>query len=158
MERKGKFLCRSPVCSLFIGGHGRARRRSWTSSLDCLASMFSTAQWTRRKRRRRPITTPYTTPGRPRARTRTKVLLHHILEAPLHGWVGRAGIDPHLGQKPKLGGRYADDTLIYILYFVGPLYIHVLLSLLFSFLFLLSKTQKDQKYFRCFSLFAFLVF
>jgi hypothetical protein len=24
------------------------------------------------------------------------------------------GIDLHLGQKPKLGGRYADDSLIYI--------------------------------------------
>jgi hypothetical protein len=68
----------------------------------------------------------------------------------------RAGIDLHLGQKPKLGGRYADDSLIYISYFVGPLYIHVLLSLLFSFLFLLSKTQKDQKYFHCFSSFVFL--
>jgi hypothetical protein len=69
----------------------------------------------------------------------------------------RAGIDLHLGQKPKLGERYADDSLIYISYFVGPLYIHDSLSLLFSFLFLLSKTQKDQKYFRCFSLFVFLV-
>jgi hypothetical protein len=83
------------------------------------------------------------------------VLLRHILEMSLHGW---AGIDLHLGQKPKLGGRYADDTLIYISYFVGTLYIHVSLSLLFLFLLLLSKTQKDQKYFRCFSLFAFLVF
>jgi hypothetical protein len=87
-----------------------------------------------------------------------KVLLRHTLEAPLHGQIGRAGIDLHLGQKPKLGGRYADDTLIYISYFVGTLYIRVSLSLLFLFLFLLSKTQKDQKYFRCFSLFAFLVF
>jgi hypothetical protein len=34
--------------------------------------------------------------------------------------------------------------------------IHVSLSLLFLFLFPLSKTQKDQKYFHCFSLFAFL--
>jgi hypothetical protein len=83
------------------------------------------------------------------------VLLHHILGMPLHG---RAGIDLYLGQKPKLGGRYADDSLIYISYFVGPLYIHVSLSSLFLFLFLLSKTQKDQKYFRCFSLLAFLVF
>jgi hypothetical protein len=74
-----------------------------------------------------------------------------------HGACIRDGIDLHLGQKPKLGGRYADDSLIYILYFVGPLYIHVSLSLLFSFLFLLSKTQKDQKYFCCFSSFAFLV-
>jgi hypothetical protein len=42
------------------------------------------------------------------------------------------GVDLHLGQKPKLGGRYADDSLIYISYFVGPLYIHVSLSF-FSF-------------------------
>jgi hypothetical protein len=74
------------------------------------------------------------------------------------GATTRAGIDLHLGQKPKLGGRYADDSLIYISYFVGPLYIHVSLSLLFSFLFLLSKTQKDQKYFCCFSLFVSLAF
>jgi hypothetical protein len=97
-------------------------------------------------------------PGHPRAHTRMKVLLRHTLEAPLHGRVGRAGIDLHLGQKPKLGGRYANISLIYKSYFVGPLYIHVSLSLLFSFLFLLSKTQKDQNYFCCFSLFAFLVF
>jgi hypothetical protein len=48
-----------------------------------------------------------------------------------HGATTRAGIDLHLGQKPKLGGRYADDSLIYISYFVSPLYIHVSLS--FSF-------------------------
>jgi hypothetical protein len=40
-------------------------------------------------------------------------------------------VDLHLGQKPKLGGRYADDTLIYISYFVGTLYIHVSLSFLY---------------------------
>jgi hypothetical protein len=161
MERKGKCPCHSLVCSVFIVGHGRARKRSWMSSLGCSASMYSMVLWTRRKRRRRPITTPHTTPGRPQTRTRTKVLLRHTLEAPLHGrvgWVGWVGIDLHLGQKPKLGGRYADYSLIYILYFVGPLYIHVSLSLLFSLLFLLSKTQKDQKYFHCFSLFAFLSF
>jgi hypothetical protein len=66
------------------------------------------------------------------------------LEAPLHGRVGRVGIDLHLGQKPKLGGRYANDSLIYLLYFVGPLYIHVSFSLLFSLIFLLSKTQKTK--------------
>jgi hypothetical protein len=69
-------------------------------------------------------------------------------------------IDLHLGQKPKLGGRYTDDSLIYISYFVGPLYIHVFLSfplLILIFIFLLSKTQKDQKYFCCFFSFAFLV-
>jgi hypothetical protein len=67
-----------------------------------------------------------------------------------HGACFRDDIDLHVGQKPKLGGRYADDSLIYISYCVGPLYIHVSLSLLFLFfLFLLSKTQKDQNYFRC---------
>jgi hypothetical protein len=66
-----------------------------------------------------------------------------------HGACFRDDIDLYLGQKPKLGGRYADDSLIYISYFVGPLYIHVLLSLLLLFLFLLSKTQKDQTYFHC---------
>jgi hypothetical protein len=143
MERKGKFPCRSPVCLVFTGDHGRARRRSWTSSLGCSASTYSRASWTRRKRRRRPTTTPCTTLGHPRARIRTKVLLRHILETPPHG---RAGIDLHLGQKPKLGGRYADNSLIYTSYFVGTLYIHVSLSffsLLLLFLFLLSKTQKD---------------
>jgi hypothetical protein len=77
------------------------------------------------------------------------------------GGITGVGIDLHLGQKPNLGRRYADDSLIYISYFVGTLYIHVLFSffsLLFLFLFLLSKTQKDQKYFRCFSLFTSLVF
>jgi hypothetical protein len=128
MERKGKSPCSSPVCSVFTGDHGRARRRSWMSSLGCSASTYSRASWTRRKRRRQLTTTPCTTPGRPRAHIRTKVLLHHILETPLHGW---AGIDLHLGQKPKLGGRYADDTLIYISYFVGTLYIHVSLSSFF---------------------------
>jgi hypothetical protein len=86
------------------------------------------------------------------------VLLRRTTEVPPLGRVGRAGIDLHLGQKPKLGGRYTDDSLIYISYFVGPMYIHVSFSLLFLFLFLLSKTQKDQKYFHCFSLLAFLVF
>jgi hypothetical protein len=97
------------------------------------------------------------------------MIMHHLLH--LHesqattmpmmthqlGEITGAGIDLHLGQKPKLGGRYVDDTLIYISYFVGTLYFHVslsLFSLLFLFLFLLSKTQKDQKYFRCFSLFT----
>jgi hypothetical protein len=98
------------------------------------------------------------TPRRPRAHIRTKVLLCHILEVPL---LGHVRIDLHLGQKPKLGGRYSDISLIYTSYYVRTLYIHVLLSFFFFVvlvLFLLSKTQKDQKYFYCFSLFAFLVF
>jgi hypothetical protein len=92
-----------------------------------LASTYSRVSRTRRKRRRQLTTTPCTIPGRPRLRIGTKVLLRHILETPLHG---RVGIDLHLGQKPKLGGRYVDDSLIYISYFVGTLYIHVSLSFL----------------------------
>jgi hypothetical protein len=77
-----------------------------------------------------------------------------------HGACTGDEIDLHLGQKPKLGGRYTDDSLIYISYFFGPLYIHVFLYFPFFliFIFLLSKTQKDQKYFRCFSLFASVAF
>jgi hypothetical protein len=78
MEMKGKFPCRSPVCSVFAGDRGRARRRSWTSSLGCLASTYSRASRTRSKRRRQLTTTPCTIPGCPRARIRTKVLLRSL--------------------------------------------------------------------------------
>jgi hypothetical protein len=77
------------------------------------------------------------------------------------GAITSVGIDLHLGQKPKLGGRYTNNSLIYTSYFVGTLYIHVSLSFFFFIvlvLFLLSKTQKYQKYFHCFSLFVSLVF
>jgi hypothetical protein len=100
MEKKGKFPCRSLVCSVFAGDHGRARSRSWMSSSGCSVSIHNRVPRTR-KRRRQLTTTPCTMPGRHRARIRTKVLLRHTLEAPLHG---RVGIDLHLGQKPKLGG------------------------------------------------------
>jgi hypothetical protein len=146
-----------PSFTVFAGRLGRARRRSWTSSLGFLASICSRAPRTRR--RRRPlIITPCTIPGRPQGHIRTKVPLRHILGMLLRGCVG---IDLHLGQKPKLGGRYTDNSLIYTSFSVRTLYIHVLLSFFFFVvlvLFLLSKTQKVQKYFRYFSLFASLVF
>jgi hypothetical protein len=66
------------------------------------------------------------------------------------GAATRAGIDLHLGQKPKLGGRYADDSLVYISYFVGPMYIHVSLSLVFSFLFPFFQNTKRKKIFPLF--------
>jgi hypothetical protein len=68
----------------------------------------------------------------------------------------RARIDLYLGQKLKLGGRYADDSLISISYFVGPLYIHVSLSSLFLFLFLLSKNTKKIKNISVLYLYLFL--
>jgi hypothetical protein len=71
------------------------------------------------------------------------------------------GIDLHLGQKPKLGGRYTDNSLIYTSYPVGTLYIHVSLSFFFFVvlvLFLLSKTQKDQKIFLLFLFVCFFSF
>ena len=60
--------------------------------------------------------------------TRTTVLRRHTMEAPHSGLLG---IDLHLGQKPKLGGRYTDISLIAISYSVGTLYIHVSLSFAF---------------------------
>jgi hypothetical protein len=152
MEKKGKFPCRNPVCSVFVGDHAHARRRSWTSCSGFSASIHSRAPHTR-KRRRQLTTTPCTTPGRPRACIRTKVLLRDILEVPLHG---RVGIDLHLGQKPKLGGRYADDSLIYILYFVGTLYIHVLLSLVSLLILVLISTFQNTKRPEIFLLFLFV--
>jgi hypothetical protein len=62
-----------------------------------------------------------------------------------HGACIRAGIDLHLGQKPKLGGRYADDSLIYILYFAGTLYIHVSLSLFVSHSYFFFPKHKKTK-------------
>jgi hypothetical protein len=53
-------------------------------------------------------------------------------------------VDLHLGQKPKLGGRYADDSLIYISYFVGTLYIHGSFSF-FVVLVLISAFPKHKK-------------
>src|SRR3954466_1158909 len=49
------------------------------------------------------------------------MMTHHL------GVTTRA-IEPQLGQKPKLWGRYTDITLIYISCSVGSLYIHCLLS------------------------------
>jgi hypothetical protein len=75
------------------------------------------------------------------------VLHRHTTEAPPHGRVGRVGIDLHLGQKSKLGGRYADDSLIYISSFVGSLYIHVSLSFYLvasCFYFCLPKHKKTK--------------
>jgi hypothetical protein len=62
------------------------------------------------------------------------------------GAITGVGIDLHLGQKPKLGGRYTDNSLIYTSYFVGTLYIHVSLSfsLLFLFLFCFPKHKKTK--------------
>ena len=102
------------------------------------------------------IAIPCITPGRPRAHIRMMVLVHHTTEA---SPVGFFRIDLHLGQKPKLGGRYTDVSLIDISYSVGTLYIHISLSFVFAFvLFQLSKTQKAQKYFCCFSSFIYLAF
>jgi hypothetical protein len=72
----------------------------------------------------------------------TKPMMNHQ-----HGAFTGDGVDLHLGQKPKLGGKYADDTLIYISYFVGTLYIHVLLCFLYCsrsyFYFLKHKKTKN---------------
>jgi hypothetical protein len=144
MERRGKCLCHNPVCSVLITGHGHARR-SWTSDLGCSASTYSMASWTRRKRRSRPITTPHTTPGRPRAHTRTKVLLRHTLEVPPHGWVGWVGIDLHLGQKPKLGGGVRRwFTHLHIIFCRSYVYPYFTFSIVLVLIFTFPKHKKTK--------------
>jgi hypothetical protein len=88
------------------------------------------------------------------------VLLHRTTEVPPHGKVGRVGIDLHLGQKPKLGGRYTDDSLIYISYFVGSLYIHVSFSfyLVASCFYFRFPKHKKTKNISVVSLYLFLQF
>jgi hypothetical protein len=94
------------------------------------------------------------------------MIMHHLLH--LHesqvmtlpmmthqlGAITRDLVDLHLGQKPKLGGRYADDTLIYISYFVGTLYIHVSLS--FFVVLVLISTFQNTKRPKIFPLFLFV--
>jgi hypothetical protein len=72
------------------------------------------------------------------------------------GAITGVGIDLHLGQKPKLGGRYADDSLIYISYFVDTLYIHVSLSFLFFVVLVLISTFENTKRPNIFPLFLFV--
>jgi hypothetical protein len=69
-------------------------------------------------------------------------------------------IDLHLGQKPKLGGRYADNSLIYVSYFVSSLYIHVSLSFYFvaSCSYFGFPKHKKTKNISVVSLFGSLVF
>ena len=148
MGMKGRSFCPSLLCSVLTGDHGRAPRRRWTSSFACWVSTSST------RRMCPPMITPRITEGRTCVRTRMRGPLRRT-RATLHP--GQLGIDTHLGQKPKLGGRYADTALISISCCVGTLYIHVfilfLVFVLICFFFL--KTQKDQKYFCCFSLVCF---
>jgi hypothetical protein len=55
-------------------------------------------------------------------------------------------VDLHLGQKPKLGGRYTDISLIYISYLVGTLYIHVSIFFLsFCCLLFISVFQNTKR-------------
>jgi hypothetical protein len=73
------------------------------------------------------------------------------------GAATRAGIDLHLGKSLSLGGGTPMiHSSTYHILSVLCISMFRLLYCSCSY-FLLSKTQKDQKYFRCFSLFAFLV-
>ena len=84
----------------------------------------------RRMRRRLILITPCITQGHPRVHTRTMMLLQHTAQEEIY--FGIAGNELHLGQKPKLGGRYTDNPLIYISYLVGTLFIHVSFSFVVS--------------------------
>ena len=76
-----------------------------------------------------PTGTPSRILVRPPACTKDRILLHHIMEAPPHG---HRRVDLHLGQKPKLGGRYAGITHSLHITIAGHLYILVSLLLVVS--------------------------
>src|SRR4051812_13826186 len=102
-------------------------------------------------RRKRPHMTPrYTIQGRPRARTRTRELPRHTTEVHL---LGHHGIEPHLGQKPKLGGGI--PTSHAYIYHVRSVLCISIVSLSFWFLLLLSKNPKIPKIFSLFLLVCF---
>jgi hypothetical protein len=57
------------------------------------------------------------------------------------------GIDLHLGQKPKLGGRYTDNSLIYTSFPEGlciSMFCFLSFSLLFLFYFYFPKHKKTK--------------
>ena len=94
------------------------------------------------------MTPLYTTQGSPRARTRTREPPRHTTEVHL---LGHHGIEPHLGQKPKLGGGIpTSHSSIYHVRSVLCIS-NVLLS--FWFLLLLSQKHKIPKIFSLFLLF-----
>src|SRR4051812_35911368 len=104
-----------------------------------------------KKRRKQLITTPDSTPD-----IRTKVLLRHILEMLL---LGPPSSKPHLGQKPKLGGRYTDivHSCMHDIWSVPCISIFRSFSLCSCFI-SITKTYKDQKDFICFSCVLFWKF
>jgi hypothetical protein len=144
--------------SVFRGPLSYSREDLDTTSVHRI-SIYSTTLSTDRRPSWRPLrTTPCTTVVHPRAFTRTRNPHCHTLRGRL---AGSHGDDvSHLGQKPKLGGRYADSSLILLYsYHVGTLYIHVLVCFfsLFRFCFLLSfyfsQNIKRPKIFPLFLLF-----
>ena len=141
--------------------------------------MSSTTLRTRRVTRCPMRTTPHITPAHHRVHIRTKVLLHHTLEAPL---LGHAGIILHLGQMPKLGGGiptshsfiYRIQSILctstflflsspFVIAFQNTKRLKIFLLLLFTYFFswfallpsfsYYSKIQKDFALFPCFFLF-----
>src|SRR3954465_4606664 len=90
-------------------------------------------------------------------------LLHHRKRLPLiipmmtHqlGVTTRA-IETHLGQKPNLGG--GTPTSHSSIYHVSSVLCISMFHFLFGFCFCFPKTQKDQKYFCCFSWFVSSLF
>jgi hypothetical protein len=154
MEMKGKFSCCSPVSLVFAGDLGHAQRRSWTSSLGSLASAFST--YMRIERGLKIILSSPLALGSSHTSSLILIMdfllhLHEsliMIKPPIThqpGAITSVGIDLHLGQKPKLGGRYTDNSLIYTSYFVGTLYIHVLLSFSLIVVVLISAFQNTKK-------------
>src|SRR3954470_11971326 len=124
------FICLHLLClTLITGKDGHLRRRR-------LTLMWGNSPSKRRMLKRMPKTIWFSPPTWESLHTNNphligaRLLLHHrclTMIIPMmthqHGVTIRV-IEPHLGQKPKIGGRYTDITLIYISCSVGSLYIH----------------------------------
>ena len=152
MTRKGESPCHNLFCLALTGSQGRAQRKS-----GMLSWYQPITTWFPRKSRFM-LSTPRTTSEHPRVPIRTKKLLRHTREDTTVGVHGpqhhHNGHELHLGQKPKLGGRYTDITLIYISYSIGSLYIHVSFSF-FLLLFLFCSCFPKHKRPKIFLLFLF---
>src|SRR3954468_3256183 len=104
--KRERSLYTKPLCLVFLRDLCHTPRRRWMTSCALLASMDTI-------RRKHPhMTLLCTTRGRPRAHTRTREPPRRTTEVHL---LGHHGIEPHLGQKPKIGGGIpTSHTSIYL--------------------------------------------
>src|SRR4051794_1299752 len=145
MTRRGMFPCHNLLCLALTGNQGRAPRKSG------VLSWYQPTILCFLRKSHLIMSTPCTTPEHPRALIRTKKLLRRTQEDTMVGVHGpqrhHIGHELHLGQKPKLGGRYADNhTHLHIMFcrsIIYPCFVFFLLLFLFYFCFPKHKKTKN---------------